>query len=46
VDGQRSLRDIADVLVRERLMTADEAEPAVRSFLERLHDETRSPVRP
>ena len=46
VDGERSLRDIADVLVRERLMTADEAEPAVRSFLQRLHDETQSPVRP
>lgn len=46
VDGQRSLRDIAGVLVRERLMTADEAEPAVRSFLQRLHDETHSPVRP
>ncbi|HEX7374278.1 MAG TPA: PqqD family protein, partial [Steroidobacteraceae bacterium] len=46
IDGQRSLRDIADVLVRERLMTADEAEPAVRAFLQRLHDETSAPVRP
>jgi len=46
VDGRRSLRDIAGVLVQERLITADEAEPAVRSFLERLHAESLQPRRP
>ena len=46
VDGRRTLREIADVLVRERLMTADEAGPAVRSFLQRLYDEAQLPWRP
>ena len=40
VDGQRSLADIAQVLVQERLMTAEEAVPAVRGFLLRLHEES------
>ncbi len=39
VDGRRSLRDIADVLVRERLMPEDEALPAVRAFVQRLFTE-------
>ena len=46
VDGRRTLRDIADVLVRERLMAADESLPAVRAFLQRLFDEAREPWRP
>jgi hypothetical protein len=46
VDGRRSLRDIADVLVRERLMPPDEALPAVRGFVERLFAEAQSPWRP
>jgi hypothetical protein len=46
VDGQRTVRDIADVLVRERLMAADEAEPAVRAFLRRLFDEAQLPWQP
>jgi len=46
VDGQRTVRDIAEVLVRERLMAADEAEPAVRAFLRRLFDEAQSPWQP
>ncbi len=45
VDGRRSLREIAAVLVQERLMAADEAEPAVRDFLQRLHAEARQPLR-
>ena len=39
VDGQRSLRDIAAVLVQERLLADDEALGAVREFLRRLHEE-------
>jgi hypothetical protein len=42
VDGRRSIRDVARVLVEQRLMTAEEAEPAVRAFLARMHDESRA----
>lgn len=40
VDGRRSVQDIAAVLVERRMMTAEEAVPAVRGFLRRLHDES------
>ncbi len=46
VDGQRTLHDIADILVRERLLPADEALPAVRGFLQRLFAEAQAPWRP
>jgi hypothetical protein len=42
VDGRRSIRDIAGVLVAQRLMAPEEAEPAVRAFLSRLYDESRA----
>ena len=42
VDGRRSVGDVARVLVEQRLMTAEEAEPTVRAFLARLHDEAQS----
>jgi uncharacterized protein YbaR (Trm112 family) len=42
VDGKRSVREIADVLVRERLMGPDEAEAAVREFLQRLFVEIQA----
>jgi uncharacterized protein YbaR (Trm112 family) len=45
VDGRRSIRDVARVLVEQRLMTAEEAEPTVRAFLARLHDEAQSRAR-
>ena len=41
VDGRRSIRDVARVLVEQRLMGEPEAEPTVRAFLWRLHEETR-----
>jgi hypothetical protein len=40
VDGRRSIRDIADVLAERRMMTAEEAEPAVRGVLARLYAES------
>jgi len=40
VDGRRSVQDIAAVLVERRMMTAEEAVPAVHGFLRRLHDES------
>ncbi len=42
VDGRRSLRDVARVLVEQRLMTESEAEPTVRAFLVRLNEELRT----
>jgi hypothetical protein len=41
VDGRRSLKDMAKLIVEQRLMTAEEAEPALRSFLMRVHDDAR-----
>jgi hypothetical protein len=46
VDGKRSVSEIADVLVRERLMGHDEAEAAVREFLQRLFGEVQAPRGP
>jgi hypothetical protein len=42
INGERSMRDMARVLVEQRLMSAQEAEPAVRTFLARLHEESES----
>ncbi len=43
IDGRRSAQDIAQHLVTQKLMTADEAGPAVRAFLIRMHDDSRAP---
>src|SRR6188768_1460926 len=40
INGERSQRDMARVLVEQRLMSADEAAHAVRMFLARLHEES------
>jgi len=42
INGQRSMREMAQMLVDQRLMTADEAEAQVRIFLMRLHEESDS----
>jgi hypothetical protein len=42
INGERSMRDMARVLVEQRLMSAQEAEVQVRLFLTRLHEETES----
>ncbi|MBN1239681.1 MAG: class I SAM-dependent methyltransferase [Gammaproteobacteria bacterium] len=41
LDGRRSLKDVAKVLVEQQLMTPQEAEPAVRTFLIRMYDDSR-----
>jgi uncharacterized protein YbaR (Trm112 family) len=41
IDGRRSLQDMAKLLVDQRLMTREDAEPAVRSFLLRMYDDAR-----
>ena len=42
INGERSMRDMARVLVEQRLMSAQEAEAQVRIFLARLHEESES----
>ena len=41
IDGRRSLKDMAKLVVEQRLMNADEAEPAIRSFLVKMYDDSR-----
>lgn len=43
IDGHRSISDMAGLLVEQRLMTAEDALPAIRSFLARLHEERSRP---
>jgi len=42
IDGRRSLKDMAAELERQRLMSREEAEIALRGFLVKMHDEARS----
>jgi hypothetical protein len=42
INGERSMRDMARVLVEQRLMSPQEAEAQVRIFLTRLHEESES----
>ena len=39
IDGQRSIQDMALMLEQQRLMSRDEAEPAIRSFLTKMYEE-------
>jgi hypothetical protein len=41
IDGRRSIKDMARLVVEQRLMSAEEAEPAIRSFLTKMHDDAR-----
>lgn len=45
IDGRRSVSDIAKLLAEQRLMTRDEAEPAVRTFLTRMYEDSQRPNR-
>jgi hypothetical protein len=40
INGERSMRDMAAMIVAQKLMTPEEAEPAVRRFLARLHEDS------
>jgi hypothetical protein len=42
INGERSMRDMARMLVEQRLMSAEEAESQVRIFLTRLHEDSES----
>lgn len=41
VDGRRSIKDMAKLMAEQNLMTRDEAEPAIRSFLIKMYDDSR-----
>jgi uncharacterized protein YbaR (Trm112 family) len=41
IDGKRSLKEMAVLLEKQRLMTRDEGESAIRSFLTRMYDDSQ-----
>lgn len=41
IDGKRSIKDMAIVLEKQKLMSRDEAEPAIRSFLTKMYDDSQ-----
>src|SRR5688572_757936 len=41
IDGKRTVADMARTLVAQRVLSAEEAEPAVRGFLARMHADAR-----
>ena len=41
IDGKRSLQDMAMILEKQQLMSREEAEPAIRSFLTKMYDDAR-----
>jgi hypothetical protein len=41
IDGKRSLQDMAIVLEKQQLMSREEAEPAIRSFLTKMYDDAQ-----
>ncbi len=43
IDGKRTLQDMAVVLEKQKLMSREEAEPAIRSFLTRMYDDSKKP---
>jgi hypothetical protein len=40
INGERSMRDMASMIVQQKLMSPEEAEHAVRRFLTRLHEDS------
>jgi len=41
IDGKRTLKDMAGILEKQKLMTRDEAESAIRSFLTKMYDDSQ-----
>jgi uncharacterized protein YbaR (Trm112 family) len=41
IDGKRSIQEMAVVLERQKLMSKEEAEPAIRSFLTKMYDDSQ-----
>ena len=40
IDGKRTIGDMAKILEQQKLMTRQEAEPAIRTFLTRMYDDS------
>ena len=41
IDGKRTIADMARILEQQKLMTREEAEPAIRTFLIRMYDDSQ-----
>ena len=41
IDGKRTLKDMAIILEKQKLMTREEAEPAIQSFLTKMYDDSQ-----
>ena len=41
IDGKRTINDMAKIFEQQKLMTKDEAVPAIRSFLTRMYDDSQ-----
>jgi uncharacterized protein YbaR (Trm112 family) len=41
IDGKRTIGDMAKILEQQKLMTRKEAEPAIRTFLTRMYDDSQ-----
>jgi uncharacterized protein YbaR (Trm112 family)/ubiquinone/menaquinone biosynthesis C-methylase UbiE len=41
IDGKRSIKDMSQVLATQKLMTKEEAEPAIRSFMTKMYDDSK-----
>jgi uncharacterized protein YbaR (Trm112 family) len=41
IDGKRSIQDMSIVLENQKLMTKEEAEPAIRSFMTKMYDDSK-----
>jgi ubiquinone/menaquinone biosynthesis C-methylase UbiE/uncharacterized protein YbaR (Trm112 family) len=41
IDGKRSIEDMAKILEQQKLMSRQEAVPAIRTFLTRMHDDSQ-----
>ena len=41
IDGRRSIKEMAVVLEKQKLMSKEEAEPAIRSFLTKMYDDSQ-----
>jgi len=41
IDGKRSIKEMAAVLESQKLMSKEEAEPAIRSFLTKMYDDSQ-----
>lgn len=46
VDGRRSLAELSQIVVADRVLLPEDAEPALRGFLRRLYDDAHRPWRP